>query len=100
MQCLSERKKRRRPTIFEESGILFCASIMIPVPTCPSPQSYYTCPNCGTQIPANHNYCYNCGTAIHQPVVLKICPKCKNKIAVTAKFCPECGTKQKTETGG
>ncbi|MGD6810098.1 MAG: double zinc ribbon domain-containing protein [Candidatus Bathyarchaeia archaeon] len=68
---------------------------MIPVPICPSVQSYYTCPNCGTQVPADYNYCYNCGTAMHQPVVLKICPNCKNKIAESAKYCPKCGTKQK-----
>jgi predicted amidophosphoribosyltransferase len=91
---LGKTKKDASPTVFEESRIMFGASILIPVPTCPSPQSYHPCPTCRTQVPSSYNYCYNCGTNLRQPVILKICPKCKNKIAASAKFCPECGTKQ------
>ena len=46
-----------------------------------------SCPDCGTNLPAEAKFCKNCGTAVSNR-----CPECGESVSARATYCPSCGT--------
>lgn len=45
-----------------------------------------TCPDCGTDLPAEASFCRSCGSSVRET-----CPKCGTSVTANADFCPDCG---------